>query len=89
MSGTQYKIRTTKHYEKEFRKIPLEIQNRTEQKIKNDLVYGPYSYEPLEGIKYKGARKLRIGNYRILFVINEKNKEIILYEVFKREIGYR
>jgi mRNA-degrading endonuclease RelE of RelBE toxin-antitoxin system len=87
LSKESYKVIKTDSYTKKFSKLLPEVQKRIEDKINNELVHDPHSFPFLQG-KYKNARKLRVGEYRVLFVIDEKNKSIILYEIIKREKGY-
>ncbi|WP_067089426.1 type II toxin-antitoxin system RelE family toxin [Methanobrevibacter curvatus] len=44
-----------------------------------------YNYKSLEG-KFKGAKRARTGDYRIIFTINKKNKP---FEIRIHEIGLR
>jgi mRNA interferase RelE/StbE len=46
---------------------------------------------PTGCIKLKGENgyRMRIGNYRVLYEINDKSKEIIIYKVAHRKEAYR
>ena len=53
----------------------------------NEIIIDPYGFEILEG-KFKGYRKSRKGDYRIVFEIDEKNKKIIIFNIGKRDTIY-
>ena len=53
----------------------------------NEIVKNPYKFKLLEG-KFKNYRKNRKGNYRIIFEVNEKNKEVIIFNIGKRDNIY-
>ena len=48
----------------------------------------PFIGKPLRG-ELKGKRSLRIGNYRIIYVIDEKNRIITLLTIRPRKTAYR
>ena len=48
----------------------------------------PFIGKPLRG-ELKGKRSLRIGNYRIIYVIDEKNRIITLLTIRPRRTAYR
>lgn len=56
------------------------------KEISND----PFNYKMLYG-KFKGARRLRKGNFRIIFYVNENTSppEIRIYEIGKRKNIYK
>ena len=53
----------------------------------NDIQSDPYSFgDPLEGT-FKGKRRMRIGDYRIVYHVNDKEKKVsILYVRHRREV---
>ena len=87
MSYARYKITKTSKFEKEFNKLPSEVQKRISDALNNEVADNPYKYNQLKG-KYAGLRKLRVGDYRVLFYINENKKEVTVVELLKREVGY-
>ena len=88
MSESKYTVIETKEFKRRFEKLPPEVQQRIKNKIQNELIHEPYSYEPYHG-KYKGARKLRVGDYRVLFIVDEKKKAVVLFYVMHRGEEYR
>ena len=70
----QYKIIIDKRAASYFKKLPENIRNR----IKNKLLIlktNPRAGERLVGFNY---RKIRVGDYRIIYEIWEKEKTIVL-----------
>ena len=51
------------------------------------LKENPYKGEPLIG-KYKGFWKLRIGDWRIIYAINEREKEVYILSLCHRRSCY-
>ena len=83
--GIEWKIYTTKRFQKDYRKLPSKIKTRI-----NSLVE-ELRDNPLKGslIKALGVRKLRVGDYRILYLIDKENNRIVLLTVFHRKKGYK
>ena len=64
-------------------------RNRVLRKIK-DLAKNPF---PKEGIRIKGRReklyRIRVGNYRILYYVDEKSLIIFVFKIDKRSRIYK
>jgi len=73
-------------FEKDFRKLDREIRKRADSIIRR-LEAEPFIGEPLRG-ELEGKRSLRIGNYRIIYIINEKNRIITLLTIRPRKTAY-
>ncbi|MFH1459994.1 MAG: type II toxin-antitoxin system RelE/ParE family toxin [Candidatus Omnitrophota bacterium] len=70
---------------KDISGIPKNIKNRIRKAIENRLLSDPIKYgEPLRR-SLQGYRKLRVGNYRIIYKI-EKNEIIILKIGHRKEV---
>lgn len=52
-----------------------------------EMVRDPYSFKQLGG-KYKEVRSARFGDHRIIYVIREEHKEIVLLAVEPRSGAY-
>ncbi|MBU1086509.1 MAG: type II toxin-antitoxin system RelE/ParE family toxin [Candidatus Omnitrophica bacterium] len=62
--------------------IPKNIKDRIKKAIENKLLADPIKYgEPLRR-SLQGYRKLRVGNYRIIYKIEKNNIEVL-------KIGHR
>lgn len=84
-----FEIRVTVRFEKDFRKLPISIRKRVLDALTN-LKEHPYSFELLSG-EFRGFRKLRVGDYRILFRIEEQGDLKIVHLLFiaHRRVAYR
>jgi mRNA interferase RelE/StbE len=83
-----YRILTTKQVEKQINALPHQIADRIEQHIealRNDP-------RPSGVKKLKGQAKtyrVRVGNWRIIYIIDDSTQEIILLTVDDRKDVYR
>lgn len=74
----------TKRAEKSYKKIPREYQIIIKEKILR-LEENPYSSGTIKLLNYPVAQfRKRVGDYRILFDIEEDNKIIIIADVRRR-----
>jgi len=70
--------------EKNFKKIPKNYQLNLKKTILN-LEVNPYSAGTIKLINYPVAQyRRRVGDYRILFDIDEENKIIIIADIRRR-----
>lgn len=90
LSVNPYKYASDKYYNKQLKKLPTNIQDRIIKDIKEKLCVDPFgkSY-PLSGpYKKQKIRSFRVGIYRSLIVIYEKDKCIQLLDLDKRDSIY-
>ncbi len=86
-----YKVLVSRTFQKEFDFLEKGIQKRIRAGLK-ELEKDPIKarpnadISPLSGTKPQKPR-LRVGEYRIIYLIEKKNVRVI--EVFKRGRGYR
>ncbi|MEM1986543.1 MAG: hypothetical protein QXQ24_07395 [Nitrososphaeria archaeon] len=64
----EYDIEVTKHFERLFRKLSPEIMKRIRENIL-ELKFNPYTRTLLTG-QLSGLRSIRVGDYRIPYVVN-------------------
>ncbi|RLF99107.1 MAG: type II toxin-antitoxin system mRNA interferase toxin, RelE/StbE family [Candidatus Wolframiiraptor sp.] len=83
----KYRIQVARRFEKDFRTLDWEMKRRADSIIRR-LEAEPFIGKPLRG-ELKGKRSLRIGNYRIIYVIDEKNRIITLLTIRPRRTAYR
>lgn len=83
-----YKIYATAHFSKAFEKLDSKIQDRIRKKIMEKIVENPYAGRPLHGV-LSGKHRLRIGDYRVVYEIDEHKKRICLVAVGIRPTVYR
>ena len=71
------KILTTRHFDRDLKKLPAAIRERFID-ILTDLSASPYGFELLSG-QFRGLRRIRIGDYRAIYRIEEeKNHTAVL-----------
>jgi mRNA-degrading endonuclease RelE of RelBE toxin-antitoxin system len=86
-----YKVLVSRTFQKQFNSLNKSIQKRIKGGLK-ELEKDPKKarpnadISPLSGTKPQKYR-LRVGEYRIIFLIDKKTVRVI--EVFKRGRGYR
>lgn len=86
-----YRILVTPTFEKDIEKIDTVIAERIIEKIEiiatnHDAPGTPLSHLPLA---FKKLRKQRIGDWRVLFWLDESKKEMTLYAVEHRRSIYK
>lgn len=74
--GSKYEPRYTKRFEKSFKKnVPNNLKQRIEDGI-NKLLEDPYHNTEFGKGLWRGKRKLRVGDYRIAFIICEECQKL-------------
>ena len=71
---------------KQFRRLPSDVKNRIRTRVE-ELAQNPYLGLRLVG-QLEGFWKDRVGLYRIVYKIDEKNKTIVLFDVDLRKRVY-
>lgn len=74
--------------EKDLRHLPSDIKSRSMEKIE-ELQFDPF---PSQSIKISGSEKLyrlRVGDYRIIYEVETKEKLITIHYIRPRSIAYR
>jgi mRNA interferase RelE/StbE len=83
-----YSIEFVSSAQKDVIVLPLQIQERIETEIDHfQNNPRPNGCKKLKGLA--NMWRVRIGNYRILYKIDEKLKHIIIYRVLHRKDVYR
>lgn len=84
-----FEIRVTGRFEKDFRKLSVSVKKRVLDALDHFKEH-PYSFELLSG-EFQGLRKLRVGDYRILFRIEEQENLKVVHSLFiaHRRAAYR
>ena len=74
----------TRQAEKSFRKIPRDYQKKIKKAILQ-LEQNPYTVGTIKLINYPVAQyRKRIGDFRILFHIDEEEKMVIIADIKRR-----
>lgn len=79
MTGT-YKVLVTKRFEKDFRRLPRIVQHRISG-VLSLLARNPFAFEVLGG-EFKGLRKVRVGDYRLIYRIDIEDDEKTVHLLF-------
>jgi len=82
----KYTIFASKRFIKEFNKLPANLQRKIKNEIKI-LEDKPFAGISLQGT-LSGKLKLRIGNYRIIYIVNTKEKRVYLLAIGHRKKVY-
>jgi len=83
-----YRILITKQVEKQLNALPQQIVNRVDQHIealREDP--RPFGVKNLRG--YADIYRVRVGNYRIIYTIDDRAQTITLLTVDNRKDVYR
>ena len=81
------KIVVARRFEREFKRLPREVKTRLDDAIRS-LAENPYLGKPLRGA-LAGLRSLRVGDYRVIYRVNEEERTVILLCVGHRRRIYR
>ncbi|MCK4310468.1 MAG: type II toxin-antitoxin system RelE/ParE family toxin [Methanomicrobia archaeon] len=87
----KYKILVSRTFQKQFHSLENNVQERIASALKTleDDPFRSRSGADIKKLSHTEPTKyrLRVGNYRIIYVVEHKTVKVI--EVFKREKGYR
>lgn len=83
-----WKIKFDKRAEKKFAKLDLQIQRRIKDFLDKRLVIDPYGHSTLL-VNSDDFFRSRIGDYRIIFKLNNKELIIILIDIGHRREVYK
>lgn len=86
-----YSVRPLSSFERRLEKLNAQITKRILGKIETlaqnpVLIRGPMGGMPKD---LWGLHKVRVGDWRVFFWADHKKKEIILYDIDKRDFAYR
>lgn len=81
-----FTLKSSARFERDFTKLDSETQRRIDEFV-TELRERPYLGKPLHG-ELRGKFSLRIGNYRVIYTIDEKEKSVTLIAVGHRRAVY-
>lgn len=81
-----YKSVFTHGFTKEFDKLPKGIKEQILKALEK-IVVNPYAGTKLRG-KLEGLWRWRIGKYRVIYLIDEKEKTIVFLDAGLRKLIY-
>jgi mRNA interferase RelE/StbE len=83
----RYTVETKKSAEREMNRLPDAIHRRVSEKILAlEADPRPPGSRKLEGGE---GYRLRVGNYRVLYTINDQERCLLIYSVAHRREAYR
>ncbi|MGA1794181.1 MAG: type II toxin-antitoxin system RelE family toxin [Thermoplasmatota archaeon] len=86
-----YQIRIEKRAIKEMKILPNEDQVRIKEKVRSILMENPYPTGKNDVKKILGSKfwRLRVGDYRVFFDIDEEEKIVYILSIRHRSKAYR
>ncbi|MGB9842310.1 MAG: type II toxin-antitoxin system RelE family toxin [Candidatus Bathyarchaeales archaeon] len=81
-----YKAVFTRSFIREFNKLPKDVKEQILTALEKTAT-NPYSSIRLRG-KLDGLWRCRVGKYRVIYMINEKDKTVIFLDVGLRKSIY-
>jgi len=82
-----YKSIFTRSFTREFDKLPRDVKERILEALKKVAEF-PYAGIKLRG-KLEGLWRWKLGKYRIIYLMDEKEKAIVFLDVGLRKAIYR
>ncbi|QUS60092.1 type II toxin-antitoxin system RelE/ParE family toxin [Synechocystis sp. PCC 7339] len=82
-----YRIEVLKSAQKSFSKLPKDIQARIVQKIDN-LAINPYPTDTKKLKNGNGLFRVRVGDYRIIYKVQDNELVILIVKVAHRREVY-
>ncbi len=86
MKDSGYRILYKSSVERDLNKIGVSIRKRIVEKIEALLAHNPHKGKQLKG-KYKGFWSARIGDYRVVYKISQK--DVVVVVVKHRKEAYK
>ena len=83
-----YKIEIVKSADKESQKIEKKFLRRIVASIKT-LEEDPFSFHSKKLVGSDSNYRLRVGQYRVLYEVNVKNKIITIFRIRHRKDSYK
>jgi len=86
IQGLTFSTKVSNSFERDFRKLGHADRDRI-WKLLEQIQEEPHSYKPLSG-QLSGMRSARVGDLRVLYIVEENEKRIVLLRVGHRERVY-
>lgn len=83
-----YTIELTKTARKQFDHLPISIQNKLEKKI-DDLAQNPRPHGVMKLTHEDNLYRIRLGDYRVIYQIQDKILLILVVKIGHRREIYR
>ena len=83
---SEYSVRFTRKAKKALDDLPNDIRNRILARI-NELTINPICEKRLKG-RLERLCRMRIGDYRVVYLVDSENRVIVIIDIGKRESIY-
>ena len=85
-----FKILLTEEAQSDIRKLESQLQNRILDKLEwMGINVSLLRHQSLQGSKWNNTFKYRVGNYRIIYQLDQKEKNLTVLKVGHRRDVYR
>jgi mRNA interferase RelE/StbE len=81
-----YNILYKKSVERDLKKLPKTVTSNLLDQIEQKLAHQPENYPRLKG-PFQGLRRLRVGEYRVIFTVFDQDVHIL--RICHRKDAYR
>jgi len=82
-----YKFVLTRSFTKQFDKLPKTGKEQVSKRLEK-AAFEPYAGTRLQG-KLAGLWKWRMGKYRVIYMIDEKESNVVFFDVGLRKSVYK
>jgi len=83
-----YRLLITRQVEKQLDALPQQVAGRVEQRIETlHADPRPFGFKKLKG--YTDTYRVRVGNYRIIYSIDDRSQTVTLLTIDNRKDVYR
>ena len=87
--AVSYRLEFTTSADKEFQALPLDVRRRLDARVKALRVEPrPHGVETLTG-SMKGLFRIRVGHYRVVYEVDEREQVITITRVWRQGTAYR
>lgn len=83
-----YTIEFTRNAEKSYRKIPAKFAGKIIDALKN-LAMNPYTHSSVKKLEGVEGYRLRVGDYRVIYTVNDEILVICVIKVGTRGDVYK
>lgn len=83
-----YNLRIKKSARKEIDSLPDDVFLKIDKAILS-LKNNPFPFPQSKALKGENTRRLKAGDYRIIYDVDDRQKEITIYRVRNRKDVYR
>ncbi len=83
----EYRVSIARKTQKQLARFPVSVQGRLEAAIR-DLAHDPRRRRSRKLSGSEDEWRLRVGDYRAIYAVDDEGREVLVLEVFHRQRGY-